>query len=73
MAKTRPLSLTITPVAETDLAEIWAYIAEDSAKAATAFVEQKRQPSRTALPSRGEALMLACTRDEMATGLFSTE
>ena len=36
----RPLALRITPIAERDLAEIWAYIADDSEKATTAFIAQ---------------------------------
>ncbi len=40
MAKTHIRQLLIAPVAESDLVEIWAYIAEDSPKAATAFVAQ---------------------------------
>ena len=40
MAKSQKRQLMIMPIAESDLAEIWAYIAADSRKAASAFVEQ---------------------------------
>ena len=40
MAKAKPLQLLITPIAESDLAEIWAYIAEETPKAASAFIQQ---------------------------------
>ncbi len=40
MAKPLARQLLITPIAESDLAEIWAYIAEDSPRTATAFIEQ---------------------------------
>lgn len=40
MVKARLRPLRITPIAEADLAEIWAYIAERSPKAATAFIER---------------------------------
>ncbi|MEQ1714743.1 MAG: type II toxin-antitoxin system RelE/ParE family toxin [Hyphomicrobium sp.] len=57
--------LLISPAAEADLAEIWAYIADDSSKAATVFVEQiegKFRPLRD-FPGIGSI------RDQIASGL----
>ena len=62
----RPLlSLRITPAAETDLAEIWAYIAEDSPTAATAFIEQIEGKFEPLLAFPG----IGTPRDQLAPGL----
>ena len=63
---TKPVRrLLIAPVAEADLAEIWAYIAEESPRAATSFVtkiEAKFEPL-LAFPGMGTP------RDQIAPGL----
>ena len=62
----RPLlTLRITPAAENDLAEIWAYIAEDAPEAATTFIEQitDRFEPLLAIPGMGAA------RDQLSPGL----
>ncbi len=62
----RPLlQLHLSPAAEDDLIEIWAYISDDSAKAATAFVkriEAKFEPLLS-FPAIGTA------RDQLSPGL----
>lgn len=57
--------LRITPIAERDLSEIWAYIAEDSPKAATAFVEQLEAKFAPLLEFPG----IGAPRDNLAPGL----
>ena len=59
------LALRITPAAETDLAEIWAYIAEDSPKVATAFVAQIESKFEPLLDFPG----MGAPRDQITPGL----
>lgn len=65
MPPRRPLTLCIAPQAERDLAEIWAYIADDSEKMATAFVAQ--------IATKFEPLLhhpaIGALRDQLAPGL----
>jgi tRNA-specific 2-thiouridylase len=65
MATAPARQLLISATAEADLAEIWAYIAEDSPKAATTFV--------TALEAKFIPLLdfpgIGSTRDQLAPGL----
>lgn len=62
----RPIrQLLITPVAERDLAEIWAYIAEDSPRAATSFIEQIEAKFTPLLEFPG----MGAPRDMLAAGL----
>lgn len=65
MAKSQKRQLLITPIAESDLAEIWAYIAEDSPKAASAFVEQIEAKFVPLLDFPG----MGAPRDVIADGL----
>lgn len=65
MAKAKPLRLLITPIAESDLAEIWAYIAEGSPKAATAFVQQIEAKFVPLLEFPG----MGSRRDQIVAGL----
>lgn len=57
--------LQIAPIAESDLAEIWAYIAEDSPKAATAFVAQIESKFEPLLDFPG----IGSVRDKIAPDL----
>ena len=65
MATPHLRQLLITPVAEADLAEIWAYIAADSTKAATAFIEQIEAKFEPLLEFPG----IGSARDNLAPGL----
>ena len=65
MAKSNTRQLLITPIAEAELAEIWAHIAEDSAKAATAFVEQIKSKFEPQLDFPG----MGSLRDKIAPDL----
>lgn len=65
MAKSNVRQLLIAPIAEADLAEIWAYIAEDSPKAATAFVEQIKSKFEPLLEFPG----MGALRDKIAPDL----
>ncbi len=65
MARAKPLQLLITPIAEADLAEIWAYIAEDSPKAASAFVQQIEAKFAPLLEFPG----MGAPRDQIVPGL----
>ena len=65
MAAPHARRLLITPLAEADLAEIWAYIAEDSPKAATEFVEQVEAKLEPLLEFPG----IGSARDKLAPGL----
>lgn len=57
--------LLITPVAEQDLAEIWAYIAEDSPEAATGFVRKLESKFGPLLRHPG----MGASRDQLQSGL----
>lgn len=65
MSERKVRQLLITPVAERDLAEIWAYIAEDSPKAATGFIEQIESKFTPLLDFPG----IGAPRDYLAPGL----
>ena len=65
MAGSVPLQLLITPIAETDLAEIWAYIAVDSQSAANAFIGQIEAKFIPLLTFPG----MGAPRDQIAQGL----
>jgi toxin ParE1/3/4 len=65
MAKASARQLLISPLAETDLAEIWAYIAEDSPKAATDFVAKITSKFEPLLDFPG----IDSTRDQIAADL----
>ncbi len=57
--------LRISPAAERDLAEIWAYIADDSPRVATAFIEQLEAKFTPLLEFPG----IGAPRDNLAPGL----
>lgn len=65
MAKKPTRKLLISATAADDLAEIWAYIAEDSPKAATTFI--------TAIEAKFRPLLdfpwIGSARDQLAPGL----
>lgn len=65
MPQRAPLRLLITPVAEADLAEIWAFIAEESPKAAASFIEQIEQKFAPLLEFPG----MGAPRNQIAAGL----
>lgn len=65
MGTRRSLRLHVTALAEKDLAEIWAYIADDSPKAATAFVAQIEAKFEPLLRHPG----IGTRRDQLAPGL----
>lgn len=65
MVGSRPLKLLITPLAERDLAEIWAYIADDSEKTATAFITQIEGKFEPLLHHPG----IGAPREQLAPGL----
>lgn len=65
MAERPTRQLLITPIAESDLAEIWAYIAEDSPKTATGFIEQIEAKFMPLLEFPG----MGAPRDYLVTGL----
>ncbi len=57
--------LRISPAAERDLAEIWPYIADDSPRMATAFIEQLEGKFAPLLEFPG----IGAPRDNLAPGL----
>ena len=65
MAKAVARNLLITPIAEADLSGIWAYIAVDSPKAATAFIEQIQAKFSPLLEFPG----MGAPRDQIVQGL----
>ncbi len=65
MANRPARSLLITPAAEADLAEIWTYIADDSTKAATSFIEQIEAKFQPLLDFPG----VGSIRDQIAPGM----
>ncbi|MDZ4842141.1 MAG: type II toxin-antitoxin system RelE/ParE family toxin [Hyphomicrobium aestuarii] len=65
MSAKRPLNLVVSATAKNDLAEIWAYIAEDSPKAATSFVSSLEAKFQPLLQFPG----MGTPRDQLAPGL----
>ena len=65
MARHASRQLLITPVAEADIAEIWAYVADDSPKNATAFIEQIQAKFAPLLEFPG----MGAPRDKIFEGL----
>jgi toxin ParE1/3/4 len=59
--------LHLTPRANSDLLEIWAYIADDNERAADSFIDQLRE----AMHKLGEHPELGRRRDELAPGIRS--
>ena len=65
MAQKPTRHLLISPMAENDLAEIWAYIADDSPKAAMAFIGAIESKFTPLLEFPG----MGAPRDQLAPGL----
>ena len=65
MTKPTTRQLRIAPAAEQDLAEIWTFIADDSPKAATAFIAQIESKFVPLLEFPG----MGAPRDQIAPGL----
>lgn len=63
----KALSLVLSDQAETDLIDIWVYIAEDSSAAADAFTTQLYEKCRLL----AENPSLGRNRPELADGLYS--